>query len=108
MDLFTETECGSVFHTLCKAYREKRVAESRQAEAEREENLKIACAYEEARSFTAGYAAVKKNGIWGYVDEKGSMAVSPVFDGAGLMTREGVAPVCHGDAWTLIQLKIMD
>lgn len=29
------------FHTLCKAYREKRVAESRQAEAEREENLKI-------------------------------------------------------------------
>ncbi len=75
---------------------------------DREENLKIACAYEEARSFTAGYAAVKKNGIWGYIDEKGSMAVSPVFDGAGLMTREGVAPVCHGDAWTLIQLKIMD
>ena len=75
---------------------------------DRDENLKIACGYENARSFTAGYAAVQKNGIWGYVDENGNIAVEPIFDGAGLMTQEGVAPVCHGNTWTLIQLKIKD
>lgn len=73
-----------------------------------DENMEIDCSYEEARSFTNGYAAVKKNGLWGYIDEKNYMAIQPVFDEAGLMTADGAAPVCHGNTWTLLQLKIMD
>lgn len=75
---------------------------------DRDENLNIECSYEDARSFTNGYAAVKKGGIWGYIDENGHMVIQPVFDDAGLMTQDGVAPVCHGSMWTLLQLKIMD
>lgn len=75
---------------------------------DKDENLKIACSYEDAKSFTNGYAAVKKNGIWGYIDENNYMAIPAVFDDAGLMTEKGVAPVCHGSTWTLLQLKIMD
>lgn len=72
------------------------------------ENLNIECTYEDVKSFANGYAAVQKNGVWGYIDENNYMAVAPVFDDAGLMTANGVAPVCHGSTWTLMQLKIMD
>lgn len=72
------------------------------------EQMNIECSYEDARSFTNGYAAVMQNGIWGYIDRNDYMAIPPVFDDAGLMTEGGVAPVCHGGTWTLIQLKIMD
>lgn len=71
-------------------------------------NLNIECSYEDAKSFTNGYAAVKKNGIWGYIDKNNNMTIQPVFDDAGLMTQDGVAPVCHDTTWTLLQLKIMN
>lgn len=71
-------------------------------------NLKLACSYEDAKSFTNGYAAVKKNGSWGYIDENNYMTIRPSFEDAGLMTEDGVAPVCHGNTWTLLQLKIME
>jgi hypothetical protein len=71
-------------------------------------NLKLACSYEDAKSFTNGYAAVKKNGSWGYIDENNYMTIRPSFEDAGLMTENGVAPVCHENAWTLLQLKIME
>ncbi len=73
-----------------------------------EEEEKIACVYEDAKSFANGYAAVKKDGLWGYIDQENYMAIRPVFDDAGLMAEEGVAPVCHGSTWTLLQLKIVD
>lgn len=72
------------------------------------ETLSIECAYEDAESFTNGYAAVKKNGIWGYIDENNHMVIAPIFDEAGLMTESGTAPICHGNTWTLLQLKIKD
>lgn len=71
-------------------------------------NLNIECSYEDAKPFTNGYAAVKKNGIWGYIDKNNNMTIQPVFDDAGLMTQDGVAPVCHDTTWTLLQLKIMN
>ena len=71
-------------------------------------NLKLACSYEDAKSFTNGYAAVKKNGSWGDIDENNYMTIRPSFEDAGLMTENGVAPVCHENAWTLLQLKIME
>ena len=75
---------------------------------DQEEEQKIACGYEDAKSFTNGYAAVKKDGLWGYIDQDNYMAIRPVFDDAGLMAADGVAPVCHGSTWTLLQLKIAD
>ena len=75
---------------------------------DREENLKIECSYEDCGSFANGYAAVKENGLWGYIDENNYMAIKPVFDGAGIMTQSGAAPVCHGDVWTLLQLKVRE
>ena len=75
---------------------------------DRDEQMIIECSYEDARSFTNGYAAVMQNGLWGYIDRNNYMTISPVFDDAGLMTEGGVAPVCHGATWTLIQLKIME
>ncbi len=76
--------------------------------ADQDGNLLIDCVYDDATSFANGYAAVCKNGVWGYVDAKNYMAVAPCFDGAGLMTPDGTAPVCHGNTWTLIQLKVME
>lgn len=75
---------------------------------DKEENLMIPCSYEDAKPFANGYAAVQENGIWGYIDENNYMAIRPIFDEAGLMTINGVAPVRHGNTWTLIQLKIKD
>ena len=82
--------------------------EGKWGHVDKDEVLRIAYAYEDAKSFTNGYAAVCRNGIWGYIDEKDYMVIQPVFDAAGLMTEDGVAPVCHGVTWTLIQLKVMD
>ncbi|MCM1121382.1 MAG: WG repeat-containing protein [Eubacterium sp.] len=75
---------------------------------DREENVKISYTYENAKSFSGGYAAVCEEGVWGYIDENGYMAVQPEFDDAGLMTETGTAPVRHGSTWTLVQLKILD
>jgi uncharacterized protein YegP (UPF0339 family) len=35
--------------------------------------------YEEAESFSDGYALVKQNGLWGYIKKDGSYAVEPSF-----------------------------
>lgn len=76
--------------------------------ADQDGSLIIDYIYEDAKPFTNGYAAVCKNGVWGYIDTKNYMTIQPCFDGAGLMTPDGTAPVCHGSTWTLIQLKVMD
>lgn len=48
--------------------------------------------YEDAENFSDGYAAVKKGGKWGYIDEDGKMVISPKYDWAGQFN-EGVAVV---------------
>lgn len=48
--------------------------------------------YEQVSGFSGGYAAVKQDGKWGYIDEEGNMAIAPKYDWAGLFS-EGVAIV---------------
>lgn len=48
--------------------------------------------YEDAMSFSGGYAAVKKDGKWGYIDETGKVVVDFQYFWAGNFS-EGVAAV---------------
>ena len=48
--------------------------------------------YEDAQNFSGDYAAVKKNGKWGYIDETGKVVIDFKYDWAGLFS-EGVAAV---------------
>lgn len=38
--------------------------------------------FEQLRSFSEGYAAVKSNGKWGYINRRGEVVVQPVYDRA--------------------------
>lgn len=46
-------------------------------------------AYEEARSYSGGVAAVKQDGEWGFIDGNGEMVVAPQFADAGYFTSYG-------------------
>lgn len=48
--------------------------------------------YEDAGNFSDGYAPVKLNGKWGYINESGAMVIQPRYDWAGTCS-EGVALV---------------
>ncbi len=48
--------------------------------------------YEAVSNFSDGYAAVKQDGKWGYINEDGKMVISPQFDWAGEFS-EGIAVV---------------
>lgn len=49
--------------------------------------------FEEARDFSYGYAAVKKNGKWGYLDITGKFRIPARFDTAGDFNNRYRAPV---------------
>lgn len=71
-------------------------------------SLVIDCAYQDAKSFSGGFAPVKNNGLWGYIDRENYLMVPYSFREAGQMTSGGVAPVSHGEIWTLIELKALN
>lgn len=48
--------------------------------------IDFAC--DEARPFIDGIAAVRKHGLWGIIDTRGSLLVKPVYD-----------EVCYGEQW---------
>ena len=58
--------------------------------AELSSEIAIAPQYEDAKNFSDGYAAVKKDGKWGYIDESGNVVVDFKYDWAGKFS-EGVA-----------------
>lgn len=76
--------------------------------ADLEGRLVIECVYEDAESFANDYAPVCQDGLWGYIDQEDRQTVACTFAGAGHFTKNGVAPVAHGDTWTLIQLTIKE
>lgn len=58
--------------------------------------------YEEALPFSGGYAAVKVEGLWGYINAKGELAVKPQFSGAASFSN-GMAAVQNGEGlWAYI------
>ncbi len=71
-----------------------------------EGNLVIECSYEDAKSFMNDYAPVCEDGLWGYIDLNNYLSLDYSFVDAGNFTGSGVAPVSHGDTWTLIQLVV--
>lgn len=64
--------------------------------------------YHDANAFTNGFAAVQSNGLWGFIDTNNLLIIDYVFSDAKYMTNKGVAAVAYGDAWTLIELKILN
>lgn len=61
--------------------------------------------YERASAFFCGYAAVKYEGKWGYINEKGKYYIEPVFDDASSFTEEGIARVKLGSKWGYIDTE---
>lgn len=64
--------------------------------------------YHDAKAFTNGFAAVNSNGLWGFIDSNNLLMIDYSFSDAEFMTNKGVAAVANGDAWTLIELKILN
>jgi hypothetical protein len=57
--------------------------------------------FNDARAFSEGYAAVRQGDNWGYVDENGRTAVTPVYASAGDFS-EGVARVSQNQRFGYI------
>ena len=55
-------------------------------------------AYEDARPFADGWAAVKQNGKWGFIDTQGNVCIDFRFDDA-LSFGQHLAAVKVGDLW---------
>ena len=64
----------------------------------------IEAQYEDARSFSNGLAAVKVNGLWGFIDLSGEMVIEPAFLDAKDFTTQGTVYVLTGDEWELLIL----
>lgn len=60
--------------------------------------------YEDARPFDGGWAAVKKDGRWGYIDAQGQVQLDFQFDDA-LSFGQHLAAVKQGDYWGYISLS---
>lgn len=60
--------------------------------------------FEDAKSFSCGFAAVKQYGLWGYIDRSGKIIIDCVFEDANSFSRYGIAAVQENDTWNLIQL----
>ena len=58
-------------------------------------------AYEDADVFFNGYAAVEKNGKWGFIDENGTQIIEPQYDDAKSFAN-GYAAVCRNGEWFFI------
>ncbi|MBR1476544.1 MAG: WG repeat-containing protein [Lachnospiraceae bacterium] len=57
-------------------------------------NILIEPAYENARSFSGGVAAVCKDGLWGFIDRNGEYVIEPEYLDAGYFdTSAGTCPV---------------
>jgi hypothetical protein len=57
--------------------------------------------YENATKFSEELAAVKKNGQWGYIDNKGQEVIPFKFSFAGTF-EEGTAKVLKESKWIII------
>lgn len=64
-------------------------------------------AYEEAKSFSYGYAPVKISGKWSLIDKDGREVINAGFAGMGSPAESGIVPVSEdGKTWDLISLFI--
>lgn len=61
--------------------------------------------FDDAKSFSCGFAAVKKNDQWGYIDETGKIIINYSFSDANSFSKYGIASVKQNDVWSLIKLE---
>lgn len=64
--------------------------------------LTVPYRFDEARKFKSGYAAVRVNDKWGFIDKKGNYIVEPKLSAAGSFADNGLAPVCLNGKWGYI------
>lgn len=63
--------------------------------------------YDEAKSFSYGYAPVKVNGKWTLIDSEGVSIMEPQFEDMGAPTQSGIVPVkTESGSWDLMSLFI--
>ena len=60
--------------------------------------------YEDARSYSNGFAAVKTGGKWGFADENENIVIEPEFLGAKDFNDKGSCFVQTGDKWQLLKI----
>lgn len=60
--------------------------------------------FEDARPFAGGWAAVKKDGLWGYIDREGTVRIDCQFDDARSFTMH-LAAVQKGRNWGYVGLN---
>lgn len=60
--------------------------------------------YDEVRAFSGELGAVKKNGLWGFVNVKGKMVIDPSYDDVSPFQSD-YAAVRRGDAYGIIDKK---
>ena len=60
--------------------------------------------YEDARPFNGGWAAVKKNGKWGFIDKSGTVQIDYQFDDARSFSGH-LAAVKQGEYWGYVSLR---
>lgn len=61
--------------------------------------------YESARNFKNGFAAVQKDGAWGYIGRRGVQKIPFIYDNAGSFTDDGLAAVQKDGLWGYINKK---
>lgn len=66
--------------------------------------MTIAPQYEDARSFSYGYAAVKQDGVWNFINTNGEVVINGGFEEAYDMNGNGGAMVRTEDGWSLMRL----
>lgn len=60
--------------------------------------------FENAKSYSNGFAAVMQDGKWGFIDEQGNIAIEFTFDDAAYFNDQGYCFVKKGEAWHTIHL----
>lgn len=61
--------------------------------------------FEDAESYEFGFAAVKRDGKWGYIDKNGKDATAFVYDEVYAVEAEGTAWVRTGEKWEHVQVR---
>ena len=61
--------------------------------------------FEDAESYSFGYAAVKKDGKWGFIDKNGTDATAFAYDEVYSVEAEGNAWVCTDGNWEKVMVR---
>ncbi len=65
-------------------------------------------AYQDAASFSLGYAPILKNGKWGCIDKYENILIEPTFDAMGSFSRNGYSLVEEGGAEKYIVVNLYE